>query len=289
MTTKKAPTSGASWGPDGQRAAISLTFDNLGEAAELERGTWLKDREIGSHHSVSHVLPTLLDVLASHAARATFFVEGWNAETYPEALESISDGGHEIGVHGWMHENWGSLPPQREADLFDRAIHALKDIGVVSAGFRPPGGTLTGHSLQLLREAGFSYCSPAARAVSFSQDIAILPFEWKAIDAYYLSERLAPLRKTFGDSAEQLGTDRFNSAVQLRLSELLEDGGYLALIFHPVLQDSPERLETMRSLIDQISAREEIWCAPCSEVAEWVKEQRIRFDGAPLLDEQTWG
>jgi hypothetical protein len=47
----------SSWGPDNRRAAVSITFDNLGEAADLERGLWPKDKPLGQHSSVTHSLP----------------------------------------------------------------------------------------------------------------------------------------------------------------------------------------------------------------------------------------
>ena len=78
--------------------AVSLTFDNLGEVADLERGRWPADAPLGRHASVTRTLPRVLELLASADVRATFFVEGLNAELYPDALRSIADAGHEVGV-----------------------------------------------------------------------------------------------------------------------------------------------------------------------------------------------
>ena len=56
-------------------ATVSVTFDNLGEAAELERGTWPADRPLGEHFSVREALPRV-ELLARAGLRATFFAEG---------------------------------------------------------------------------------------------------------------------------------------------------------------------------------------------------------------------
>ena len=68
---------------------MSVTFDNLGEAAQLELGMWPADVPEGQHFTVVDVLPRLLDLLATRKVRATFFVEGLNAEMYPQALHTI--------------------------------------------------------------------------------------------------------------------------------------------------------------------------------------------------------
>jgi len=80
--------------------AVVLTFDNLGEASELERGTWPADARLGQHESVRGALPRLLDELDSFGLLATFFVEGINCELYPDAVREIATRGHEVGMHG---------------------------------------------------------------------------------------------------------------------------------------------------------------------------------------------
>ena len=65
---------------------VVLTFDNLGEASELERGTWPPDEPLGRHPSVLTALPRLLSELDVLGLRATFFVEAINCELYPDAL-----------------------------------------------------------------------------------------------------------------------------------------------------------------------------------------------------------
>jgi hypothetical protein len=45
------------WGPGAQRAAVSVTFDNLGEPADLERGLWPEREPLGRHFSVKRMLP----------------------------------------------------------------------------------------------------------------------------------------------------------------------------------------------------------------------------------------
>ena len=76
----------AGYGPSMLPRAIVLTFDNLGEASALERGTWTPRSPLGSDPSVIRALPGLLDELDQSGLTATFFVEAINCELNPRAL-----------------------------------------------------------------------------------------------------------------------------------------------------------------------------------------------------------
>src|SRR5581483_814674 len=148
-------------GPQPPPSAVVLTFDNLGEAAALERGELPVGAPLGRDPSVTRALPWLLDQLDQHGLIATFFVEAINCELYPDALGEIVAGGHEIGHHGWAHETWRDLSPQNERDALARGLDAFDKLGLRPTGFRPPGGELTAASPALLRELGFEWCSPS--------------------------------------------------------------------------------------------------------------------------------
>ena len=73
---------------------ISLTFDNLGEVSALARGQWPAGEPLGRHFSVTRSLPRILELLDGLGLRATFFVEGLNAELYPDTLRRLDAAGH---------------------------------------------------------------------------------------------------------------------------------------------------------------------------------------------------
>src|SRR3954463_3462492 len=88
MTDQATAASG--WGPDGRRAAVSVTFDNLGEAMDLAIGAWPEDAPVGQHYSITEVLPKILELLDRQGIRCTYFAEGWSAEVYPDALRALT-------------------------------------------------------------------------------------------------------------------------------------------------------------------------------------------------------
>ena len=275
------------WGPDGRHATVSVTFDNLGEAADLERGLWSESEPLGRHFSVKRMLPRILSILDELGLRVTFFVEGLNAELYPEALLEIANSGHELGYHGWRHEYWPNLNPSQEARLLERGVHKMDELGVRPRGFRPPGGRLTSSSPKLLGDLGFTYCSPAGLGIGFRGNVVVLPFEWRLVDAYYYLPRFGALRETATGSSEPLSPASFQESLSSALQSAVRDGGHLTLLFHPFLEEQEDRFEIMRGALEELrdlAEGELVWCAPYREVVSWVRERPEAFGNGLQLD-----
>jgi peptidoglycan/xylan/chitin deacetylase (PgdA/CDA1 family) len=275
------------WGPDARRAAVSVTFDNLGEAADLERGLWSEDEPLGRHFSVRHALPRILGILEELGLRSTFYVEGINAELYPEALLEIADSGHELGYHGWRHEYWPNLSPSDEARLLKRGVHRMREIGVDPNGFRPPGGRLTHSTPKLLEDLGFTHCSLAGRGTGFLDSLVVLPFAWRVIDAYHYLPRFGGLRESFEGSDEPLSPAHFRETIGSALRGVVRDGGLLTLIFHPFLEEQEDRFQIMRGALEDLRVLVEdraVWCAPHRDVASWVRDRPGDFGDGLELD-----
>jgi len=274
--------------PNGAHGAISVTFDNMGEAAELELKMWDANRPIGSHRSVTAVLPDTLRLLERVGIRATYFVEAWNVDVYPEAIRQIAAAGHEVGFHGWRHETWSNLDETSERSLFRRGKEAMRRLDVDLIGFRPPGGKLTPATLSIMKEAGFKYCSPAGTNAANVQGTTILPFAWQWIDAYYYFEPFAELRKQRGDSESLLPPSRLRDEMMRCIDGPLSSGGYTAILFHPFFEDDPERFAAMAEVLEHITRTEKLWCAPCREVADWVSANPKYFADDPGFDTAGW-
>jgi peptidoglycan/xylan/chitin deacetylase (PgdA/CDA1 family) len=209
--------------------ALVLTFDNLGEASALERGQ--QPVAPGRDPSVTRALPWLLDQLDQHGLLATFFVEAINCEMYPDAVQEIAAGGHELGHHGWAHETWRELTPLQERESLARGLDAFAKLGMRPHGFRPPGGELTERTPELLRELGFEWCSPAGDQAEVRGGLAYVPFDWELVDAYHLMDSFAALRASRADPE----TRRAPAELADWLAHRLAAGGCQTLIMHPFL------------------------------------------------------
>ncbi|HEY0362314.1 MAG TPA: polysaccharide deacetylase family protein, partial [Solirubrobacteraceae bacterium] len=248
------------------RDAVLLSFDNLGEAADLERGT--AQGPIGDDPSVTIGLPRALEALAALDLHATFFVEGLNAELYPEALLDIAAAGHEVGLHGWRHEVWDSLSPEEEDEILGRGVAAFAGLGLEVEGFRPPGGGLGPRTLEALAAHGLRWGSPAGERPGRTAGIACLPFRWPAVDAYHRLESFTDRRTSWGDRADVASPREAADALIGALDARGDDP--LVLILHPFLMLSESEAAQARRVLEHVAelvARGERWAAPGRELA----------------------
>ena len=242
-------------------ATVAVTFDNLGEASDLERGWWPEDEPLGSHHSVTKALPRLLEALDEAGLRATFFVEGLNTELYPETLVDLDARGHEVACHGWRHERWATLDAGAERDSLARSVErdARARAGAVrvpAAGRRADrgdAGAAARARLQLLLARGGRRRGRRAGAAVPLGAARRLPLP-------------PPLRRPRRGQEAPLPPSALRETVFRALDEA---DGFLALLFHPFLADTEERLAVIRDALARVRELVDagaVRCAPCREL-----------------------
>lgn len=105
----------------------------------------------------------LLDLLARHGARGTFFVLGWVARRHPALVRMIADAGHEVASHGWSHRRVPQQEPEEFRDSVRRTKRELEDlIGLPVTGYRAPSFSIVPGqewALDVLIEEGHRYDS----------------------------------------------------------------------------------------------------------------------------------
>lgn len=105
----------------------------------------------------------ILAMLASAGVRATFFTLGWVAERYPQLIQRIVAGGHELASHGYGHERASDLSADQFRQDVVRAKCLLEDIsGQVVNGYRAPSFSIGVGNLwafDVLQQAGYRYSS----------------------------------------------------------------------------------------------------------------------------------
>lgn len=99
---------------------------------------------------------TILDILAKHEIKATFFVTGGWVDKYPEDLKKIADAGHIIGNHSQNHKYMSKLSTEGIKD----ELKQVKDKADAITGqsmnlFRPPYGDYNNALITTAKEEGY--------------------------------------------------------------------------------------------------------------------------------------
>jgi peptidoglycan-N-acetylglucosamine deacetylase len=99
----------AAW-KDNARCAVALSFDSDHETNELRDGGKSIGRLSWGQYGNRVCVPRILKILQENEVKATFYVPAVVALTYPDEQRRIVAEGHEIGIHGWIHELNSVLP-----------------------------------------------------------------------------------------------------------------------------------------------------------------------------------
>lgn len=190
------------------RGTVCLTFDFDAMSAWILRGETtpgpLSRGEFGAT-----AVPRILHILERRGIGATFFVPGHTADTYPDLVRRIDAEGHEVGMHGYLHENVSKLTPDEERDVTRRAHDVLSGLlGKAPAGNRTPSWDFTPHTIRILVELGVRY------------------------DSSLMSQDYAPFHPRRGDETPTDGPVRFGAETP----ELVEIPVSWSLDDYPVLE-----------------------------------------------------
>jgi peptidoglycan/xylan/chitin deacetylase (PgdA/CDA1 family) len=114
--------------------------------------------------------PKLLDLLAAHHIKATFFVIGENVAEHPEIVARAAREGHEIANHSWSHPNFGKMSDEGVRRQLQQTDDAIKNAtGKRPTLLRPPYGSITAREKRWIHD-------------EFGYDIILWdvdPYDWK--------------------------------------------------------------------------------------------------------------
>src|ERR1700716_1074087 len=82
--------------------------------------------------------PRLVKLFDKYGMKVTWFVPGHSAETFPDQMKLVVDAGHEIGLHGYSHENPAHMTHKKEEDVLDKSIELIEKLsGKYPKGYFP--------------------------------------------------------------------------------------------------------------------------------------------------------
>ena len=259
---------------DGARVCVALSFDPDHETGTLREGSTSVGRLSQGQYGSRAGVPRILDLLRRHGIRASFFVPAVVAKLYPDEQRRIVDDGHEIGMHGWIHERTSPLPEDVERDLMRRAFDTLtKASGQTPVGVRVPSWDFSENTLKLIRELGLLYDSSLMaddepyELLENGEPTGVveLPVEWIKDDAPYLNmNRFEAIRPYTPPSAVlEIFRREFDGAVA--------ENGLFLLTMHPHIIGHRSRMAILEELVQHIKATPGVWFATHEEVARYCK------------------
>ncbi len=260
--------------PGGARCAVALSFDSDHDTTDLREGGKSIGRLSQGQYGNRQGVPRILDILRAHGVKASFFVPAVTAMLYPDEQRRIIDEGHEIAIHGWIHERNSDLPHEAERELQMRSGDTLERItGVRPVGIRTPSWDFTPHTLAITREMGLAYDSSLMADVDCYEltmdgentGVIELPVEWIRDDAVYFNmNRFASLRPHTPPA------DVFD-IFRRELDAAWREGGLFQLTMHPHIIGYRSRIWILEELIGHAKARKDVWFATHAEVVRYVK------------------
>jgi peptidoglycan-N-acetylglucosamine deacetylase len=257
--------------PGGARVAVALSFDSDHETIPLRDGETgpgkLSQGEYGSRVGAQRILA----LLAERGIPATFFMPAVSALLHPEEVRRYAAEGHEVGMHGWIHERTATLSPADERDLALRSAEVLeRSTGDRPVGIRTPSWDFSPATLGIIRDLGLRYDSSLMaddEPYELVQDgepsgIVEIPVEWIRDDAvYFPMDRYSALRPYASPrSVLNIWIDEFEGAYA--------DRGLFQLTMHPHVIGHRSRMVVLAELIDHIASRHGVWFATHAQVAE---------------------
>ena len=260
--------------PDGARCAFALSFDSDHETNELRDGGESIGRLSWGQYGARVGVPRIAALLARHDVRASFYVPAVTALVHPDEQRALVAAGHEIGIHGWIHELNSGLSYEDELDLMLRSSDTLTKItGKRPVGLRTPSWDFSPLTLRIQKEMGLLYDSSLMADEDCYEllldgepsGVIELPVEWVRDDAVYFMMNRFQAQRPYTPP-----TDVFD-IFRREFDAAYDEGGIFQLTCHPHIIGYRSRIWILDELIRHAKARGPVWFATHEDVVRWAK------------------
>ena len=269
--------------------AVSLWIGSFGGEdlpCDISRGVFAAKRGV----------PRLLDMYKRYGIKTTWCVTGHSMESFPRAGEMIIKDGHELGLHGYLHENPLAMNREQEAAVLDKSIEIIQRMsGQKPRGYIAPWWELSPNTIDLLLARGIEYDGSIMEddfhphylrkgdswtKIDYSKKAADWMKPWKAgtevniveIPAsWHLDDAPATMFvKKFpnshgwvpGQAIGQIWIDQFDWVYHHH------DYAVFPLVIHPDAAGKPHVLMAIERLIDHVMQRSGVRMVTLGEVAD---------------------
>ena len=256
--------------PNKARVAVCLSFDIDNESPTLAQGITLPVPLSGEEYGATVGLPRVLALLDREKLPASFYLPAVSGILAPDMVPQIMKSGrHEIGVHGWIHED---LPALNNAAEEERLLQQVVDYVTKTTGKRPvgnraPSWAFSNFTIDLLRKANFEYDTSLMamdepyELVSNGQATGMveLPVDWIQDDGLY-----------FGVTGTMPSAELVFQTFREEFDRAYQEGTMFMLTMHPHIVGHRSRIGHLEKLIAYMKSKPGVWFATGQQIAEFV-------------------
>ena len=276
--------------PNGAKCACAITFDmDADSLIHIAKPKDSYDRlypiTMGKYGPTVAV-PRILETYRKFGLKQSFFIPGWCIEQYADTVDTILKDGHEIGHHGWIHEDpIATAGNQRE--WVEKALASYsKIVGGKPKGYRAPVYNVTQEVIDLLIEHEFKYDSSLMaddipyRMQTKAGELYEMPVHWGTDDwppfAHY--DEIGYMMPVRGPSA---GLEGFWEEFDAQY----EACGFFMLIVHPFLTGRLARWRLVEQWLEKTLETKDVWFAPLEEIQAHVEALAKSGNYTPRTDQ----
>ncbi len=275
--------------PNGARCACAITFDmDADSLIHIARPKDGHDRlypiSMG-RYGPTVAIPRILDTYERLGIKQSFFIPGWCIETYPDTVESILKAGHEVGHHGYLHED-PIVTKDTQREWFERTLDVHDRIcGMKPRGYRAPVYNVNQTVIDLLVEHDFRYDSSLmADDIPYAMktdagELYEMPVHWGTDDwppfAHYDEiGYMMPVK------APSIGLQAFWE----EFDAMYEAGGFFMLVIHPFLTGRLARWAQVEKWLANTMETKDVWFATLEDIADHIDSLRASGAYTPRID-----
>ena len=273
-------------------ATVCLTFDLDGMCS------WITSWQSNNPSMISRGefdtigLERVLQLLRKNEIEATFFIPGHTIWAWPDLVRQIADEGHEIGHHGWAHENPATLDLAAEREIMERGFEAIEwAVDRRPAGYRSAAWDFSPNTIELLLEYGFLYSS-SCMANDFYPYYLRKGDKWSTTEPYVFGEvtdlvelppswhldDFPPFEFVWRGNTGHMAPSAVQEIWQREFDYMVANcpGGVYTLTCHPQFIGRGYRIHMLEELVGHMRATPEVTFTSAGEVARRFKEENPR-------------
>ena len=253
--------------PRGHKGAVVVSIDIDGPTAGLwasrarhePRVADLEQRRFGPRQGIWR----LLDMLSRLELEASCYIPGAIAAAHPDIVEAVMAGGHEVALHGYLHERVDELPDDQLLGVLERSAAALESAGAGGPfGYRSPSWEMTEAAFAALEEFGVRYDSSL---MGYDRPYLIgglveVPVHWSLDDAVFY-------RYVVGSMWPPVSPHLVMESWSGEIEACVNHNSLVMITVHPWMSGRAGRLDALEAMLRRHRADEAIWWTTSSAVA----------------------